>query len=91
MALQSTTFTVTPVAQKILEGKGGTAGSPVTGIMFVPAAGQTVFIGGADVTVANGFPVPTGTFSPALDLISESIWAVVAATTQAVNILARGL
>jgi hypothetical protein len=63
---------------------------PISVIIWNPT-GQTVYLGGRDVTTANGFPITAGSFSPAIDLVGEHLYAVVAATTQAVNVLGRGV
>lgn len=67
----------------------------------VPAAGATVFVGGADVTTANGWPLPAGE-SLFIDVdtgdskyvggpTEDVVYGVVASGSQAVNVLIRGL
>lgn len=68
----------------------------------VPTGGQTVFIGGVDVTAAGagqGWPLAAGE-SLYLDLndaqvgvlaATETVYGIVAATTQAVNVLSSGV
>jgi hypothetical protein len=71
----------------------------------IPTGGQTVYIGGANVTASGakqGWPVGPGESlfldldtSPGNDLstpmATEAVYAIVAATTQAINTLLRGL
>lgn len=52
----------------------------------------TVYIGGADVTVANGAPVAPGAYGPALDLQDEErLYGIVATGTASVRVLERGV
>ncbi len=59
----------------------------------VPGGGATVYVGGSDVTTANGFPVPAGTpFSvsrafPSALSSSMAWYGIVAAGTEAVRVL----
>lgn len=65
----------------------GTASIP-TGIHIgVPSgAAQSVFIGGPDVTTANGFELAAGA-SIEIDLASDAVYGIVAATTESVRVL----
>jgi hypothetical protein len=75
-------------------------------LISVPAAGQTVFVGGSDVTAATGYPWLAGTEHPVgLDDLSpgyrgtstpeattgEIIYGIVASGSQAVNVLSQGI
>lgn len=56
-------------------------------VVAVPAGGVTVFVGGASVTAAAGFPVAAGS-SLSVDLDNgEQLFGVVASGSQAVNVL----
>lgn len=52
-------------------------------------AGQTVFIGDSTVTAAAGLPVAAGATSPPIHADS-ALYAIVAATTQAIVVLRQG-
>ena len=56
-------------------------------LMKVPAAGQTVFIGGAGVTAITGFPVAPGEAMPMGITQGVDVYGIVAAGTQDVNLL----
>lgn len=68
----------------------------------VPTGGATVFVGGAAVTAASGWPIAAGE-SLFLDIDEraggasqgpspdEAVYAIVASGTQSVNVLARGI
>ena len=79
--------TITTTAQKIA------SGSPIANVdkavhVFVTAAGQTVFFGAAGVTGAtNGYPVATGAGFTFFVGPGDDLYAVVAATTQAITVL----
>jgi hypothetical protein len=63
----------------------------VTVLLRVPAGGVTVYVGGADVTTATGYPVAAGD-ALALDLAeNEVVYGVVASSTQAVNVIRTGV
>jgi len=84
--MRATKPTVTTTASVIASGDES---HPQTITVSVPAAGQTVFLGGSDVTAATGFPVATGTALPGI-VVDGPLYAIVAATTQAVDVLAPG-
>ena len=67
----------------------GNASYPRAAIIAVPTAGQTVFLGSSTVDTTNGFPVTAGT-SVELQLVNETVYGIVAATTQTVNVLRSG-
>lgn len=53
---------------------------------------QTVYVGGADVTTANGVPVPAGQWGPSIDVtVDEKLFGIVAATTAEVRVLETGV
>lgn len=91
MPLKSTAVTVTTTAAIIADGTPGTASVPVSVIIEVPAGGVAVYLGGSDVSTANGLAVtPTASaaaYSPAFDLIGpDQLWAV-AGGSQSINVL----
>jgi hypothetical protein len=65
---------------------GGSTMNPRSVAIQVPAAGQTVYIGGDDVSTTNGFAVAVGGHI-SVDLTGDEVYGVVAATTQAVRLL----
>jgi hypothetical protein len=69
---------------------GGTRTQPDHVIITVPTGGATVYIGDASVnTTTLGFPVVAGaTFT--WPMASESIYGIVAASTQVVTIVESG-
>lgn len=57
----------------------------------VPTGGATVYLGGSDVDTTNGYPIAGGE-TMAVDLEPrEAAYLVVAAGSQAVNVLAAGV
>ena len=63
---------------------------PISVLISVPAGAQTVYIGGENVTTANGMPIEAGTWKE-LDLgAKEVVYAIVSATTQVVSVLRVG-
>lgn len=91
MAVKSTAVTVgtTPVA--VADGTKATTMNPIGVILSVPTGGVTVYIGGPDVSVANGFPIAAGSQSPGVTLVNDILYAVVSAGTQAISVLVAGL
>lgn len=81
MALSADKFTVTSTAQKIT-GSGPYPG-PIA--ISVPAGGNTVYLGGPDVTVAEGYPLLASEKFLG-DVFGQDVWAITA-TTQDVNVL----
>jgi hypothetical protein len=56
------------------------------------ASDATVYIGGADVTTANGIPIATLTWGPGLDLSpGNALYGIVAASTKSVRVLEVGV
>jgi len=84
--MKTTQVTVTTAAAKIA------GGSPIANVdkavhVTVAAAGQTVFFGAANVTAANGYPVVTGANFTFYVGPGDDLYAIVAGTTQAINVL----
>lgn len=68
---------------------GGARVNPDQVVILVPTGGATVYLGDASVTTSTGFPVAAGgVFKWALT--GESIYGVVASSTQAVSVAERG-
>lgn len=66
----------------------GGANRPPTGRLSVAisnTSGSTVYLGGAEVTVAQGYPLVAGA-ETSLDAAHGAVWAIAAATTN-INIL----
>lgn len=53
----------------------------------------TVYVGGSDVTTANGAPIPAGSWGPAFNDINtnEGVYGVVASGTAEVRVLEQGI
>ena len=88
--MKSTAPTVTTTATVIASGAAGTAHYPCAVGIQVPEGGQTVYVGGPDVTSSNGWAVAAGT-EFFIDVAGEDVYGIVAATTQAVRVLRRGV
>lgn len=101
MALSATVVTVAVTPTQLNQPQ--TDGAPGSSLaILVPAGGATVFIGGPTVTAATGWPITAGE-SLFLDLDERSggavsavnpgevVYAIVAASTQVVNVLSRGI
>lgn len=52
-------------------------------VVYNNSASTTIFVGGSDVSAANGMPVPAGTYSPAIDCSQNLIVYAVTATGSA--------
>ena len=91
--MRSLIITVTTTAQLLVDTSNlGQSAYPGSAVVLVPAAGATVFVGGSDVTSANGFPLtPTASAPVSLewDYVNDAMFAIVASGTQAVNVLRR--
>jgi hypothetical protein len=55
----------------------------------VATGGNTVYIGGPDLTTANGFPIVAGEVA-SIDVVNEPIYAITASTAT-LYVLRRGL
>lgn len=92
MAVASTAVTVATTATLIASGGSGagrTAGTTVAVKPAVSGTGDTVFLGGSDVTTANGFPLGGG-MSYALN-DDEDLYGIVASGTVAVRVMENGI
>lgn len=81
--------TVGTAASLVVDGRYGSSNKPVSFIAYVPEGGQVVYLGGSDVSVANGMPIQVGTYVT-FDLQGDDIWMVVASSTQDVRVLILG-
>lgn len=95
MAVNSTQVTVTTSATALTvltdsNESGENYGRTTT--LRNPTGGQTVFIGGsAGVTISSGFQLEPGQTLAVRLTPGETLFGIVAATTQVVGILSRGL
>lgn len=90
MPIVSTAATVSTTASKVA-GVSTTAGAIRAGAcILVNLGGATVYLGGSNVTTANGFPVdPGGNFSGEIK-DGDDLYAVVASGTVACRVLQIG-
>jgi hypothetical protein len=90
VTINATATRICPTAAEVSAGgssSAGTASIPAGIHIGVPsAAAQSVFIGGPDVTTANGFELAAGA-SIEIDLASDAVYGIVAATTESVRVL----
>lgn len=91
MAVIAASVTVATTATELSGSDSGGSTSGQTVLVKVPAGGATVYVGGSGVTTADGFPIAAGE-SQKFDLAGgEQIYGIVAATTQAVNVIRTGV
>jgi hypothetical protein len=76
----------TVTTTRSLVASGGTTVNSKSVAVQVPVTGVVVYVGGADVTTANGFEVALGA-TISVDLTGDELWAVVASGTQTVRVL----
>lgn len=89
LSTSSVTVGVTATQLSVADRAGTANGQSV--LVKVPAGGQTVYIGGADVMTTSGYPLAAGE-SLSLDVEGDDVvFGIVAATTQAVNVLRIGV
>ncbi len=92
MAVQAAKVTVgsSPTPLTAAHGNDGVGGHAV--IVAVPALGQTIYLGGPDVTPSAGWPhKPTDQPFRIHLADGEALYAVVPAGTQTVNVLRQGI
>ena len=88
MAVKSVAVTVPATAGGIVLATAASDRDGVKVKVQVPTGGQTVYLGGSDVTVANGYAVATGAESHEFTLArGEVLHGIVNATTQAVRVI----
>jgi hypothetical protein len=84
--MKSRTFTITTTAQEVI------AAEPSTRQVWLHVLGAgTVYIGGSDVTTANGLLTEKNAVPQTLTIpAGEVLWAVVASGTDTLRILVQG-
>ena len=91
MAVKSRAVTVATTATR-LDSTDETDDRSGSSIAVYNASSVTVYIGGSDVTTANGVPVSASSWSPGIDLGgNEALYGIVASGTAAVNVLEAGV
>jgi hypothetical protein len=90
--IKSVAVTVADTATLLVTSLYGKAGSSGSVVVNNPAgAGQSVYVGGSDVTTSTGAEIVAGT-SISFDLMAgEKAYGIVAATTQAVRVITSGV
>jgi hypothetical protein len=87
MAVKSVAVTVPATAGGIVLATAASDRDGMDVVVEVESGGQTVFLGGSDVTAATGMSVATGAKSHVIKLArAESLYGIVSATTQAVRV-----
>lgn len=91
MSFQGAVVSVTTTATALNAAES--AGSDKVSLTIkVPTGGATVYLGGSDVTTAQGYPLAAGESLPINTLArGEVIYARVAASTQNVHVLRQGV
>lgn len=91
MAVASTAVTVATTATLLVTGGSGAGRTPGTNAAIKPAASGSaeVYLGGTDVSTANGFPLGTGIAMPLND--DEELYGIVASGTVAIRVLESGI
>lgn len=89
MALTSRTVSVGTTATRLDK----VADAHLTGAVALYNAGAAiVYVGGSDVTTANGYPVGAGSYGPGVELaVDESLYGIVASGTCDVRVLEVGV
>jgi hypothetical protein len=91
MAVSTASVTVATTATQLsgADSGGSTSGQSVA--VYVPTGGATVYVGSSAVTTAIGFPVAAGEKMAFSLEPGESLYGIVAASTQAVNVFRSGV
>ena len=79
---------VTSTAAKVIDADAlGTVNKPYTALIKNPSGGVTVYLGGSNVdTSNNSYQLAAGDII-SIDFVHNSLWGVVASTTQALSVL----
>lgn len=86
MAIQTSVVTVLTTPTLLAAALGATVEDQRT--VLLTNASVAMFIGGINVTVANGFPVPVGPAVIRLEMgPGDSVFGIVAADTATINVL----
>ncbi len=80
------TLVVVAATPTILAGPGGPAGDNRE-VLVGNGSAVTLFVGGDDVTIVNGFPVAAGASAGIVLATGDTLYGVVAAATQNINVL----
>jgi len=90
MAIEHARPTVTTAASAIASGTNDRSGQSV--LVQNPSAGATVYLGGSGVTASSYGYALVGGSDISIDLSGgESLFAIVASSTQQVNVLRQGV
>ena len=88
--MKSEKITVDQTADIVVDGSSGSANYPMSAV-FYNTGPNDVYIGGRDVTTANGYKMTTATPAVSMDLINEVVYGVCAAAeTATISVLRRG-
>ena len=88
MALRSSRVTATTTRARIFQAPAwATSADPVPVIVTNRDAAQTAYLGGDDVTSANGFDLLAGESVTYDAMLGDDIWAVTGAATAALRVL----
>jgi hypothetical protein len=92
MAVSATKPTIAATATVIFTSQAKVTGKSRALVILIsnPTGGQTVYLGDSGVTVGAGFPLLTGTSIELTIQGGESVYGIVSATTQVVNVLVSG-
>jgi hypothetical protein len=92
MAVKSRAVTVTTTATRLDGTTDQDDAMSGQSIAIYNGSAATVYIGGADVTTANGYPVAATSYGPGFDFsISDQLYGIVAAATSEVRVLESGV
>ncbi len=86
MAIKAEVVSVATTATLICSG-GGSVADKRSAIVKNPSGGATVYLGGAGVTTATGFPLAAGESVSVDTIASDDLYGIVASLTQNVNLL----
>lgn len=94
MAVSSRAVSVTTTATRLDSGSDAEDRVYGSSLSFYNESAVTVYLGGSDVTTANGVPVPADSWSPGLDLYlttDDAVYGIVAAGSAEVRVLETGV
>lgn len=94
MSVSSRAVTVTTTATRLdsTSDHGTPHGSNGQAFTFHNGSAVTVYMGGSDVTTANGAPVAASSWAPGMDLTSgDIVYGIVATGTAEVRVLEVGV
>lgn len=91
MATKSRAVTVATTATR-LDTTDETDSVSGSSLAFYNNGAATIYVGGSDVTTANGAPVPASSWSPGFDLDpGEALYGIVASGTVEARVLEGGV